>query len=207
LPLRLDAQIIFPILSSCSIISAAIFILGKMTRPSPRFGCCCALLILAAVLVPKGLGATTAIPIGPEKLLKVGQELAENSHYLEALDLLEEARDILENNGPPQSLIYADVLFTIAQTKIKGRLHQNFSAYYVKTALHDIQAANKLRERLPDIMPQRLAEGYYLEGYIQKRFFKRNSQALACFTKAVNVDPGLAAAKRELSDLITEESK
>jgi len=118
---------------------------------------------------------------------------------------LEEARDILENNGTLQSSINADVLFTIAQTKIKGRLHQNFPAYYVKTALHDIQAANKMRERLPDTVPQRLAEGDYLEGYIQKRFFMRNDQALACFTKAVNIDPGLAAAKRELSDL--EESK
>ncbi len=173
-------------------------------RSSPRLSCCCTLLILWVVLVPKELCATDAFPIGPEKLLKAGQELAENSHYLEALDLLEEARDILESNGAPQSSIYADVLFTIAQTKIKGRLHQNFSAYYVKTALHEIQTANKLRERLPDTVPQRLAEGYYLEGYIQKRFFMRNNQALACFTKAVNVDPGLAAAKRELSDLITE---
>jgi len=162
-------------------------------------------VILATVLVHKGLYATDAPLVGPEKLLKAGQELAENSHYLEAVDLLEEARDILENNGRPQSSIYGDVLFTIAQTKIKGRLHQNFSAYYVKTALHEIQAANKLRERLPDIMPQRLAEGYYLEGYIQKRFFMRNDQALACFTKAVNIDPGFAAAKRELSDL--DESK
>jgi tetratricopeptide (TPR) repeat protein len=164
-------------------------------------------VLLVTVLVAEGLYASDALPVGPEKLLKAGQELAENSHYLEALDLLEEARDILENNGPPQSSIYGDVLFTIAQTKIKGRLHQNFSAYYVKSALHEIQAANKLRERLPDTMPQRLAEGYYLEGYIQKRFFMRNNQALACFTKAVNIDPGLAAAKRELSDLITEESK
>ena len=172
-----------------------------MTRFSPRFSCCCALLILATVLVHKGLYAADAPPVGPEKLLKAGQELAENSHYLEALDLLEEARDILENNGPPQSSIYADVLFTIAQTKIKGRLHQNFSAYYVKTALQDIQTANKLRERLPDIVPQRLAEGYFLEGYIQKRFFMRNNQAMACFSKAVNIDPGLAPAKRELSEL------
>ena len=176
-------------------------------RSSPRFSCCCALLILVTALVPGELCASDAIPIGPEKLLKVGQELAENSHYLEALDLLEEARDTLESDGTPRSPVYADVLFTIAQTKIKGRLHQNFSAHYVKTALHEIQAANKLRERLPDTVPQRLAEGYYLEGYIQKRFFMRNNQALACFRKAVNVDPGLAAAKRELSDLIAGESK
>jgi hypothetical protein len=203
----MKGQIIFPLPASCPIISAVIIFIGKTMRSSPRFSCSCAFLILTAVLVPSELCAADAIPIGPDKLLKVGQELAENSHYLEALDLLEEARDILESNGTPQSSIYADVLFTIAQTRIKGKLHQNFSAHYVKTALHEIQAANKLRERLPDTMPQRLAEGYYLEGYIQKRFFMRNNQALACFTKAVNVDPGLAAAKRELSDLITEEPK
>ena len=156
-------------------------------------------------LVPAALYAADTLPIQVETLLKTGQELAEKSHYLEALDLLDEARDTLETNDSLKTSIYADVLFTLAQTKIKGRLHQNFPAHYVKTALQDIQAANRLRERLPEILPQRLAEGYYLEGYIQKRFFMRADEALACFTKAVKVDPGLGAAKRELSGLVSSE--
>ncbi len=140
--------------------------------------------------------------ISAEKLLKTADELADKTRYLEALDLLEEARDILESNGSGQTALYSDVLFGVAHTKIKGRLHQNFSAYYVKSALKDVQAANKLREKLPNMLPQRLAEGYYLEGLIQKRFFLRTDEARACFLKAVNVDPGAAAAKRELSELI-----
>jgi tetratricopeptide (TPR) repeat protein len=134
--------------------------------------------------------------------LGTAEELADKTRYLEALDLLDEARDILDTNGSPQTALYSDVLFALAHTKIKGRLHQNFSAYYVKSALQEIQAANKLREKLPNMLPQRLAEGYYLEGLIQKRFFLRTDQARACFLKAVNVDPGAAAAKRELSELI-----
>ena len=180
-----------------------------MARLSQRFSYFYHLLTIAVLLLPSGVFAADSVTIGPEKLLQTGQELAEKTHYLEALDLLEEARNILENNGSPQGAIYADVLFALAQTKIKGRLHQDFSAHYVKTALQDIQAANKLRERLSDIVPQRLAEGYYLEGYIQKRFFMRTNQALACFSKAVNIDPGLAAAKREKIELelILQESK
>lgn len=165
------------------------------------------LLTIAVLLFPSGGGAAEASAIGPEKLLQTGQELVDKTHYLEALDLLEEARDILDNNGSPRGSIYADVLFTLAQAKIKARLHQNFSAYYVKTALHNIQTANKLRERLPDAAPQRLAEGLFLEGYIQKRFFLRTKQAMACFSKALKIYPGLAPAKRELAELELQESK
>jgi tetratricopeptide (TPR) repeat protein len=164
-------------------------------------------LTIAVLLLPSGLFAAEAVTIGPEKLLQTGQELAEKTHYLEALDLLEEARDILDSNGSPRGSLYADVMFTLAQTKIKGRLHQNFSAHYVKTALQDIQTANKLRERIPEVVPQRLAEGFFLEGHIQKRFFMRTNQAMACFSKAVNIDPGLAPAKRELFELMLQESK
>ncbi len=172
-----------------------------MARLSQRFTYFYYLLTMVFFLLSSGLFAAEPGAIGPEKLLQTGQELADKTHYLEALDLLEEARDILDNNGSPQGSIYADVLFTLAQTKIKGRLHQNFAAHYVKTALHDIQTANKLRERLPDTVPQRLAEGFFLEGYIQKRFFMRTNQAMTCFSKALKIDPGLAPAKRELAEL------
>jgi len=178
-----------------------------MARLSQRLRYFYHFLTIVVLLLPSGLFAAEAGAIGPEKLLQTGQELADKSHYLEALDLLEEARDILDNNGSPQGPMYADVLFTLAQTKIKGRLHQSFSAHYVKTALHDIQTANKLRERLPDIVPQRLGEGFFLEGYIQKRFFMRTNQAMACFSKALKIDPGLAPAKRELAELELQGSK
>jgi hypothetical protein len=102
-------------------------------------------------------------PPDAEKLLQVGQLCAKNTHYLEALDLLEKARDILEASGGDSSGIYADVMFAIAETKIKARLHQDFPANYVKTALQDVQISNKLRERLPGVHTQKLAEGYYLE--------------------------------------------
>jgi hypothetical protein len=157
--------------------------------------------------VPVLVGAAEPGGIAADKLLKVAEELAEVTRYLEALDLLEEARGILESEGAPRTTLYGDILFSLAHTKIKGRLHQNFSAYYVKSALQDVQAANKLREKLPNILPQRLAEGYYLEGLIQKRFFMRTDQAEACFLKAVGVDPGAAAAKRELSELIPEKGQ
>jgi tetratricopeptide (TPR) repeat protein len=178
-----------------------------MARLSQRFIYFYCLLAIAVLLLPSRVLAAELNAIGPEKLLQTGQELADKTHYLEALDLLEEARDILDNNGSPRGSIYADVLFTLGQTKIKARLHQNFSAYYVKTALHDIQTANKLRERLPDTAPQRLAEGLFLEGYIQKRFFLRTKQAMACFSKALKIYPGLARAKRELAELELQESK
>jgi tetratricopeptide (TPR) repeat protein len=164
--------------------------------------------ILGIVLaIPLLVGAAEPGGIGADKLLKTAEELADMTRYLEALDLLEEARGILESDALPQTALYGDVLFSLAHTKIKGRLHQNFSAYYVKSALQDVQAANKLREKLPNILPQRLAAGYYLEGLIQKRFFMRTDQAEACFLRAVSVDPGAAAAKRELSELIPEKGQ
>jgi tetratricopeptide (TPR) repeat protein len=178
-----------------------------MARLSHRHICLYHLSAIAVLLLPSGVFAAERGAIGPERLLQAGQELADKTNYLEALDLLEEARDILDNNGQPHDSIYADVLFTLAQTKIKARLHQNFAAHYVKTALQDIQTANKLRERLPDVVPQILAEGFFLEGYIQKRFFMRTKQAKACFSKALKIDPGLAPAKRGLAELELQESK
>jgi len=139
------------------------------------------------------------------KLLAMGQALGEKTQYLEALDCLQEARDLLEGPGVKNVGTLGDVLFALAQTKIKARLHQNFPAHYVKTALEDIQAANRLREKLPGTIPQKLAEGYFLEGFIHKKFFMRRDKALFFFMKAVNIDPGSAAAKRELSELIVGE--
>ncbi|MCX5862413.1 MAG: hypothetical protein NTW27_09890 [Deltaproteobacteria bacterium] len=140
-----------------------------------------------------------------ENLLRVGRTLVEKRHYLEALDLFEEARDFLESTGIKNTGLYPDILFELAQTKIRGRLHQNFPANYVKSALEDIQSANRSRERLADVLPQKLAEGYYLEGFIQKKFFMRNDIATSCFVKAVKIDPGFIAAKRELSELVADE--
>jgi hypothetical protein len=165
------------------------------------------LFVGTMLALPLLVGASGPPAIDSGKLLKAAEELADKTHYLEALDLLEEARSILESDGSRQTTLYGDILFSLAHTKIKGRLYQNFSAYYVKTALQDVQAANKLREKLPNILPQRLAEGYYLEGLIQKRFFMRADRAEACFLKAVSVDPGAAAAKRELSELIPEKGQ
>ncbi|MBM4326649.1 MAG: hypothetical protein FJ118_05725 [Deltaproteobacteria bacterium] len=144
--------------------------------------------------------ATTS-SVTARALLHAGQNLAEKTHYLEALDLFEEARDLLDAAGQDQSREYADLLFAVAQTKIKGRLYQNFPAAYVKSALPDIQTANKLRERISEIPPQQMADGYYLEGFIHKKFFMRKEHARVCFTKAVSVYPGAVAAKRELSEL------
>jgi tetratricopeptide (TPR) repeat protein len=141
------------------------------------------------------------------KLLGMGQTLAEKTHYLEALDLLQEARALVEGPEVKNVGILGDVLFELGQTKIKARLHQNFPAHYVKTALEDLQAANRLREKLPGTLPQKLAQGYFLEGFIHKKFFMRNDRALSCFRKAVNIDPGLAAAKRELSELLPGEEQ
>lgn len=143
--------------------------------------------------------------IQAERLLKAAQELARKTHYLEALDLLDEASAILAHGGITDSPITGDVLYALAETKIKGRLHHGFPAGYVKAALKDVQAANKVRERQSDILPQTLARGYYLEGFIQKRFFRRSPEASACFVKAVQIDPNCAAAKRELSELIEPE--
>ncbi len=102
----------------------------------------------------------------------------------------------------PDTAIYGDVLYALAETRIKGRLHQSFPAQYVKFALKEVQQANKVRERLRDLPPRKFAEGYFVEGYIQKKFFKRTDEALVCFERAVSIDPGFAAAKRELGELI-----
>jgi hypothetical protein len=146
--------------------------------------------------------ATDVPDVQARKLMEFGTTLATNTRYLEALDLLEEARDILDQSGATHSELYADTLFALAQTKIKARIHQEFPASYVKSALEDVQTANRVRENLPKVLPQKLAEGYFLEGYIQKKFFMRNPQAEAAFERTIKVDPGHAAAKRELSELV-----
>lgn len=178
-----------------------------MGRTSIRI-CTLAILTIATALCIVGLaGAEISGPVNPKKLLEMGQNLAEKTHYVEALDLFDEGRLLLQERGETQTALYADVLHAMAESKIKGRLHQNFPAHYVKTALDEIQEANKIRERQAGILPQKMAEGYYLEGIIHKRFFRRSSQARSCFVKAVNIDPGSAAAKRELSELITSDTQ
>lgn len=139
------------------------------------------------------------------KLFNIGKALSERSHYLESLDPFEEAREILETSGMDNTALYSDVLHEMAKTKIKARLHQNFPAQYVRTALEDVQISNRVREKLSGVLPQSLAEGYYLEGYIHKKFFMRMDQAHASFLKALRVDPASVAAKRELSELISSQ--
>lgn len=145
--------------------------------------------------------------VTPKKLLATGRALAEKTCYVEALDLFDEARLLLGKEGKTGTGLYADALYALAETKIKGRLHQHFPAYYVKTALDEIQEANRIRERINGVLPQKMAEGYYLEGIIHKRFFMRKRQAVSCFVKAVNIDPGSVAAKRELSELMSPDEK
>jgi tetratricopeptide (TPR) repeat protein len=159
-------------------------------------------LAMAALMsLPSLSNANDRHAITADKLLSAGQSLSERTHYLEALDLLDEAKDMLETSGKNQTALYAEVLYDLAQTKIKARNLQGFPAYYVKTALQEIQAANKLREKLSDVLPQKMAEGYYLEGYIHRKFFMRKDVARSCFQKAKNIDPGFAPALRELSEL------
>ena len=137
-------------------------------------------------------------------LIKAAEVLSSRSHYLEALDHLWEARLVLKQIREDNTQLYADLMFLTAETKIKGRRHQDFPASYVKSALKDIKIANRLRKRNPKILPQRLAKGYFLEGYIQKWFFMRNKKALECFRECVKVDSSHAACKRELSDLLVK---
>jgi tetratricopeptide (TPR) repeat protein len=179
-------------------------------------GSFCAMLwfaIVALLLVPKTVSGgefsvgEPAAGAQAVKLLNVGQTLAEKTQYLEALDLLQEARDLLEGPEEKNAGVLGDVLFALAQTRIKARLHQNFPAHYVKIALEEVQASNKLREQASGTLPQKLAEGYFLEGFIHKKFFLRKEKALYCFRKALRIDPGLAAAKRELSELIVGEER
>jgi tetratricopeptide (TPR) repeat protein len=159
------------------------------------------LMAVMVLMLGAAVAADAATP-RPEKLLRAGLELSEKTHYLEALDLLEEARDTLEAERVTQTALYGDVLYALAETRIKGRLHQSFPAQYVKFALKEVQLANKVRERLHDLPPRKFAEGFFVEGYIQKKFFKRISEAIACLEKAVSIDPGFAAAKRELGELV-----
>ncbi len=165
------------------------------------------LVIGALVWLPSVSLGNDQPGISADKLLSTGQLLTERTHYLEALDLLEEAKDMLDASGGNHTAMYADVLYSLAETKIKARNLQDFPAYYVKTALQEVQAANKLREKLSDVLPQKLAEGYYLEGYIHKKFFMRKREACIYLKKAKTIDPGNVATKRELSELECEEQK
>jgi len=169
-----------------------------------RWVCAVIVLSIHAGLAVVAYAGQDQLDLLPQKLLKAGVGLMEKKCYLEALDHLNEARDALENVGQTESGLYADLMLTLAETKIRARLHQDFSAYYVKTALEDVRLANKLHERLAGVMPQKLAEGYFMEGYIQKNFFMRYDLAAQIFSKAVTVDPSLTAAKRELSELVAE---
>ncbi|GEM_PF-980607 len=158
---------------------------------------------LALVLLTAGIVWGGEPPESQAKrLFRTGQTLVERTHYFEALDLFNEARLLLESARKDNSEFFSDILFALARAKIKARLHQRFPASYVKTALRDVREANGLRERLPDVLPQKLAEGYYLEGMIHKRFFMRRKKARSLFEKTIKLDPGNAAAKRELSELI-----
>jgi hypothetical protein len=159
------------------------------------------LLILASVVIVAAQVSAQTHP--PELMLRMAETLVKKTHYLEALDVLNEARDHIEELGATQNSLYADLLHCMAQAKIMGRLHQGFPAFYVKTALEDIQAANKLRENLPGTLPQRLSEGYFLEGYIHWNYFRRRNQAMALYVRAISLDSGNSAAKRALSELIT----
>ena len=169
------------------------------------------LLIVAIIIVLPSGNAFGQDGSSPEslvmKLLNIGRELVERTHYLEALDVLEEARENLEAQGSNQPDLYADTLYELARAKIKARLYQNFPAYYVKTALEDVQASNRIKERLDRSVPQKLADGYYLEGFIQKKFFMRREQAEVNFLRALRIDPASVAAKRELSELVSGEDK
>lgn len=159
------------------------------------------------LVVATGVRAAETSRITADQLLHCGRGLVDQTHYLEGLDLLQEACDQLERGGEIQSELYAETLFSLAQAKIKGRIHQSFPAYYVKTALEDVKKANKLMERVSGVPPQKLSAGFFLEGYIHWNFFRRKPQAVSCFVKAVNVDAGNSAAKRALSELITGDDK
>jgi hypothetical protein len=175
------------------------------------FRSACAFLWAISVLiagigdVAGAAGASEAVQARSEKLLKEGGELSDNQFYLEALDVLVEARDFMEAAGGKENRIYAEILFVMAQTKIKARLHRNFPANYVKTALEDVKTSNRILDRLPGVLPQKIAQGYFLEGFIQKKFFMRRDKAIYCFNRAVKSDPGFSAAKRELSELVLSE--
>ncbi len=162
------------------------------------------LLILLTVAVSVSAQGLEPPGVQAKRLFSAGVALADKSHYLEALDLFQECRQILDNSGKTRTDLSGDVLYALAETKIKARIHQGFPASYVKSALKDIQAANRLRERLQNVLPQKLAEGYYLEGKIHKQFFMKRKKARSLFEKCMKLDPGHSAGKRELSELITD---
>ena len=143
---------------------------------------CFVTLVLALISSGFGHSAETGAVLA-EKLFSTGITLSDRTDYLEALDILSEAQDVLEASGLNESALYADILYALAQTKIKARIHQNFPAFYVKSVLQEVQASNKLKEKIRGILPQKLAEGYYLEGYIHKKFFMRTNVALILLHK------------------------
>jgi hypothetical protein len=104
------------------------------------------LMLAIAFLTPRGVLGGDLEEAQAAKLLSTGQVLAEKTHYLEAFDLLQEARDMLGEPNMKNAGVLSDVYFALAQAKIKARIHQGFPAHYVKTALEDVQMANKLRE-------------------------------------------------------------
>ncbi len=160
------------------------------------------LVVVLGAIGPSSAWGQTPDLVKADRFLQAGMALSEKTHYLEALDLLDDARMLIEKVGNQNSPLYADVLFALALTKIKGRIHQDFPAFYVKSARKDIEDSNRLRGKLPGVLPQKLAEGLYLEGTIHQRFFKGERKAHDCFSRCVEVDPGNAACKRELSPLI-----
>jgi hypothetical protein len=167
------------------------------------------LILLAAVTAAITIGGAGNCRAGDYDLSKVrslyrsGLVLIDKKSYLEALDCLSEARQILEKSKSENSREFSDILYAMAEAKMKGRIHQGFSAAYVKSALKDVLAANKVRETMTDIPAQTLAEGYYLAGIIQTKFIpSRREDGYRCLEKCVTVNPGSAACKRELSGLL-----
>jgi tetratricopeptide (TPR) repeat protein len=186
---------------------AMIISFGSSIPYAANAGCMLSVfLAVMPVIVMAGATGHSA-EITPDRLVKVGQALVQRSHYLEALDLFDEAKDVLESSGKDDGILYADVLYLSARTKIQGRLHQAFAAQYVKNALLEVQESNRRREKIKGVLPQKLAEGYYLEGFILKRFFLKTENARACFLRAVRIDPASVAAKRELSELLADPGK
>lgn len=163
-----------------------------------------AAVFLAVLICVGSAHCANPDPLLAKKLYRTGLELSERTHYLEALDLLEEAAGIMAALGRDKSLFYADIMYAKAETKIKARIHQGFPAIYVKTALKEARTANRIREKGSGVLPLKLAEGYYLEGYIHKRFFMRVKRARELFMRCIKLDPGHSAAKRELSEVLLD---
>jgi tetratricopeptide (TPR) repeat protein len=161
-------------------------------------------MALVLMIPPTQAQSRTTDALFAKRLYRTGLELIKRTRYLEAIEMLEEAGNILEKNQDTKSLFYADALYAKAEAKIKARIHQGFPAIYVKTALKDTQMANQIRAKNSDALPLKLAESYYLEGYIHKRFFMRGKLARELFMKCIKLDPGHSAAKRELSEVLLD---